>query len=99
MSKENSIVWKARSDWKFGIEKLIADRVTEKSVWVNGVRSARISDRVAIFDTFGEAKGYLVNAMTNRCLTLEDRLNDAADKLREAESINESDCKETRETW
>ena len=47
--------------WKNLIEKAEVERETESSVWIGGRRSAKISSYECYFDTFGEAKSYLLD--------------------------------------
>jgi hypothetical protein len=46
---------------KHPIEQVEVERETTASVWINGSRNAKVSDWKNYFDTWDEAKQYLLN--------------------------------------
>lgn len=46
--------------WGEGIQKVVAERANENSVWIKGNRHAKVSSHNRYFETFDEAKQYLI---------------------------------------
>lgn len=61
-------VWQVDHRFKFRFNKLMADKVTDLSVIINGRRAAKSSDGVRYFTTFEEAKTYAVRTLNNYVL-------------------------------
>ncbi len=65
------------------IKEVEVERETDKTVWINGRRNAKISEWHNYFDTRGEAKGHLIKLQTTICRNLKDRLKSAKEVLLE----------------
>jgi len=52
-------MYQTRNHYPF-IMTIDAERQTEKSVWVDGVRRPKLAASLAYFDTFAEAKAHVV---------------------------------------
>ena len=54
--------------WDFNdkIEVVEVERKTEKTVWIDGRRHAQLNDYHAYFDTFDEAKTYLLGVAESK---------------------------------
>lgn len=44
-----------------GIEKVLVDKISPSSVWINGYRVAKVSDGQKFFEQFEAARGWLLN--------------------------------------
>lgn len=54
-------MYKARTgSWRINIEPVEVEKVNDKTVWINGRRNARTSNYDNYFDTFEEAKSFLL---------------------------------------
>ena len=71
------------------IEKIEIDRETDKSVWVNGQRQAKAGGYYAYFDTFGEAKGFLITTVLAEIRNAENSINYQKRELDKIKAISE----------
>ena len=99
MTNDKKIVFRVRFRHEATIEKMVVERATEKSVWVNGHRVSRETEGSRIYDDFETAKCCLA-------LDLHTRLHDAKAKVAFLEaqfgyldSINEDGVKTKTSRW
>jgi hypothetical protein len=71
------------------IDAVEVDRETEKSVWIRGSRSDKITSYYCYFDTWAEAHEYLVKKSLNDMSIAEARHNKAKRKHQEILSLKE----------
>ena len=69
--------------YKEHIEEILADKVTDKTVWLKNGRSAKRSLYANYWDTKEEAKTYLTNKLTRNIKILENNLIKAINNLEE----------------
>ena len=74
---------------KYGviIEKVEVERETESSIWTDGVRNAKRSGWSNFFDTFDEAKDFLMKESESHLLYNEKRLEAAKNRLAEVKAL------------
>ena len=63
------------------INKVEVERETEQSVWINGRRNSKHSDYSSFFDSFDEAKAFLLAIAEKKVTLAKLRLNDAQGEL------------------
>ncbi len=66
------------------------EKETEHQIVFNGRRSNKMSDYDCFFNTFEEAKQYLISTVSQEIKNLRDRLNREQDKLNKIMSIEMS---------
>lgn len=76
-------IWKINTFYNFRFEELVADKVTEKCVWVNGSRYSKQSDACRFFTNFDEAKNYAIGYLQEKIRTLTTKLQSAEASLTE----------------
>lgn len=75
--------------WGQLIEKINVERETKKCVWIDGRRSNKMSDWYCYFDTFGEAKNYLISEAENKVQAARSKLNNAKSHLGNIQALKE----------
>lgn len=79
--------------WQQTIEKVEVERETEKCVWVKrwgsqtASRRNKMSDYECYFDSFDEAKAYLVDAAKRKVTAAEARLQSLKAELKKANDL------------
>lgn len=82
------IKYEADTSW-LKISKVEVERETKNSVWINGRRNAKLSGWKSYFDTFQEAKEYLIQAKNEDVFRARCALNRANAALGNAEGLKE----------
>ena len=98
-AKEKKTVFRARYGWRFGIVRMEVEKVSDKSVWVEGHRVARESDRTKIVDSFEEAKLWLLNVAQRKLDAAELRAAEARSDMEKADTIRECDVETKTDRW
>lgn len=92
-------VWRVKNRFSFCFEKVVAEKVTESSVFVQGSRVAKTSDGVRYFASFNEAKAYATNALRLAADKARKQMEAAEENLRILEATSESDVKASSSRW
>ena len=82
-------VWRVKDRWSFALERVEADKVTDKSVFIKGTRAAKSSDGVRYFESFTEAKEYSEARLRRRITKAENEMNAAEMHLQQIEKMTE----------
>ena len=72
------------------IKLVEVDRETESSVWVNGRRSPKLSGYTNYFDTWLEAKSFLLSEAAADVVNAKSKLDHYKSKLQEIEALRET---------
>lgn len=59
-------VWRVKSRWNFEFVKVVAEKVTDASVFIAGSRVAKASDGVRYFEDFDSAKEYAMTCLRRK---------------------------------
>lgn len=92
-------VWRVKTFYSFVFEKVAADRVTGSSVFINGSRSARISEGTRYFDTFDAAKESAMLYLTQRRERLRRELDECEERLITVEKTTDETCVLSTSKW
>lgn len=92
-------LYRVKTRYDLSVVKIKADRANEKSVWIDGRRSSRFSDYYRYFDSFQEAKDWLIDRTTSRLERYEEKLEEEAQNLKEFEALKESDVQLTTDRY
>jgi len=76
-------VWQVSHTYSFRFHKLMADKVTDLCVIVNGSRVAKSSDGTRYFMTFADAKEYALTRLKNDIVKANKSLAVAEENLRQ----------------
>lgn len=80
-------------NYKNRIEKVEVERETESSVWVNGMRNAKVSKWHIYFDYFDDAKDHQIAKVQREIDISSARLSKACAAKQDLLSMRESDIK------
>lgn len=69
------------------IEEIEADRIEDKSVWIKGRRRNRVSDWESFFETWHEAKAFMVDRLQYELAAAKQELDKARSKLEAAKAL------------
>lgn len=69
------------------IEVVSVDKKTEKSVWIKGRRQAKVGEYESFFDSYSDAKEYLVGKYSNNIQRLAGIVQIEQDNLEAAKAL------------
>lgn len=75
--------------WKFNIRKIEIEKETNKFVWFHGVKQEKKTKFHMFFDTFSEAKEFLISKFENKVLEARRGLELANAKLGNVKGLKE----------
>lgn len=88
------MITKYRTDgWRKLIDIVEVERETGSSVWINGRRNAKTTDYHCYFDSFEDAKSYLLKSIQMDINIATARLSTACAKKQDLLSMNECDVR------
>ncbi len=76
-------------DWGVSIKQTEIDKETEKSVWIDGRRNAKRSDWYNYFDTWGEARDFLMGKAEEKLRTARLMLQNAQGYMGNVKGLKE----------
>lgn len=76
-------VWQVTNSYRFRFNKLMADKVTDLSVIINGSRAAMSSDGARYFMTFDAAKEHAIRTLNADIVQANKKLAVAEENLRQ----------------
>lgn len=81
-------IYKARTgNWRENIEVLEAEKVNDTSYWIKGRRNARHTRFESCFDTWEQAKAFLVREAESKISTYKSALEEAEQELVKIQSL------------
>jgi hypothetical protein len=98
-TQSKTVVFRANGRWDFGIVRMEVDKVTDKSVWIDGRRVARDSEGTRIADSFEEAKSWLVGVAQRKMEAAEQRVAEAKADMQKASDIRKCDVETKTSCW
>ena len=69
--------------WQVKIKEVEVDKETEKCVWIRGRRNSKLSSYESYFDSFSDAKVFLINRKERRISKLQSSLDIVKKELAE----------------
>lgn len=92
-------VYRVRTNWRFEIVKIAADKVTESSVFINGSRASKVSDGVRYFEDFDSAVEYAAEHLKRQVDRSRDEIEKALGHLQELRSVTKDTIKTSDTRW
>jgi hypothetical protein len=80
-------VWRVKSQWSFEFVKVVAEKVTAASIFIEGSRVAKASDGVRYFEDFDSAKEYARTCLRWKAEQARKEMESAEEHLRHVESV------------
>jgi hypothetical protein len=82
-------LWRVRHRWEIAVEKVEAERVTDKMVFLTRTRVAKSSEGVRYFESFEEARKFGLERSMQKLKKAERDLSSAKSFLKYVEEITE----------
>lgn len=92
-------VWRVKSRWNFEFVKVVAEKVTDASVFIGGSRVSKVSDGVRYFDDFGSAKEYAMTCLRRKAEQARKEMESAEEHLRRVESVTDGTISVSTDRW
>ena len=83
------IKYKVSHYWRPEVEKVEIEKETDSSVWIKGRRGAKETQYHAFFDTFAEAKAFLIDVFEKKAQAVRSQLETANGHLGNAKGLKE----------
>ena len=83
------VKYKVNYYWRPEVEKVEVEKETESSVWIKGRREAKEAQYHAFFDTFQEAKDFLIDVFEKKARSVRRQLEQANGYLGNAKGLKE----------
>ena len=92
-------VWRVKSRWNFEFVKVVADKVTASSVFINGNRVSKASDGVRYFEDFSSAKEYATGLLRRTIDESRKSMEKAEEMLSKFNHATEETVPESKSRW
>lgn len=92
-------VWRVKSRWNFEFVKVVAEKVTDASVFIGGSRLAKSSDGVRYFEDFDSAKDHAMTCLRRKAEQARKEMDSAEEHLRNVESATEGTIPVSDNRW
>ena len=92
-------VWRVKSRWNFEFVKVVAEKVTDASVFIKGSRVAKASDGVRYFEDFDSAKEYAMTCLRRKAKHARKEMESAEEHLRHVESVTDGTISVSTNRW
>lgn len=83
------VKYKVDHYWRPEVKKVEIEKETESSVWIKGRREAKETQYHAFFDTFQEAKDFLIDVFEKKAQAVRRQLEQANGHLGNAKGLKE----------
>lgn len=77
------------SKWSLSIVEIEVDKVNEKSIWIDGHRNSRLSSYHNYFETWEDAKNFLVTRCESNLQSDKQRLDRCMSELETAKALKQ----------
>ena len=92
-------VWRVRIKYSFAIERVLATKVTDKSIFISGGRVARVADGIRYFDSLDEAKQSALATIQKKLTAAESTLQELREWQKAATEATEQTVPESDARW
>lgn len=92
-------VWRVKSRWNFEFVKVVAEKVTDASVFIAGSRVAKASDGIRYFEDFDSAKEYAMTCLRRKAEQARKEMESAEEHLRHVESVTDGTISVSTNRW
>jgi translation initiation factor IF-2 len=92
-------VYRVKNRFRFSFVKVMADKVTDRSVFVKGSRVSKSSDGVRYFDDFHSAREYAKTLLSRELEIHQKDVNRVEEDLKNLQSVDEENIKVSSELY
>lgn len=92
-------VWRVKSRSNFEFVKVVAERTTEASVFIDGSRVSKSSDGIRYFDDFDSAKEFAIDCLRKKVERARTEMESAEEHLRHVESVTDETISISTNRW
>jgi hypothetical protein len=92
-------VWRVKTRYSFKFEKVVAEKVTNASVFIGGHRVAKMSDGMMYFEDFESAKEHAINCLRRKAEQARKEMEAAEEHLQHVESVTDETVLVSDSRW